>query len=173
MHSTFSENIEGGQIKEDLSRNEMYSSNMQGPFLKIGNVFYGASMHNSEPDTVEQDIVSKGQELDQGLSSTSLTMQTGSSHQIMDINVPVQTGAGKAANNTKTSTKKPKQKSKKPTTKKKTTKKPTKGSKAKKGNKSKKSTSKKSAKGTKGKSANKKTSKKKTTSTKQKGGKKK
>ena len=172
MHSTFSENIEGGQVKEDLSRNEMYSSNMQGPFLKIGNVFYGASMHNLEPDdTVAQEV---GQEIDQGHSSMSLTKPTGSAHQIMDINVPVQTGAGKTVNKAKTSTKKSKQNSKKPTSnKKKTTKKPSKGSKAKKGNKSKKSTSKKSTKGTKGKSTNKKTSKKKSTSSKQKGSKKK
>ena len=42
MHSTLSENVEGSPFKQDLDRCEMFSSWTEGPFLKMGNVVFGA-----------------------------------------------------------------------------------------------------------------------------------
>ena len=168
MQSTLSKDIEGGQYKEDLNRNEMFSSNVEGPFLKIGNVYYGASMHNIDPDT----IITPTEHKPISNSDTAFP-EAGSTHLGLNINAPVQSGAGKASNSTKASTKKGKQTKKKTArkkSKKTTTKKSTKSTKGKKSAKGKKPSTKKSPKS---KTTSKKSSKKKNTKSKQKASKKK
>ena len=115
MYATLSKNIEGVEYKEDVCRNEMFSAKTDGPFLKVGNVLFGA--HSLNNFKIEDSFLDAGanstpeaNNIDQYLQEP--TIDFNSVNHIEDIKQTVQTGAGKPTTSNSASKSKPKTKKK-------------------------------------------------------------
>ena len=162
LYSTLSENIEGSEYKEDTKRNEMFSSKTDGPFMKRGNVVFGAHAHSiGEGYYMDSNVEfsPRVNDTDQCMQKSTIDISPFAQEHIKQ---PIQTGAGKGATSSSGSKRQAKKKTQ---AKSKKTKQST-SKKSKKASKNKKPSTKKGSKKSKPKSkkkTTKKTSKKKST----------
>ena len=164
LYSTLSENIEGSEYKEGTKRNEMFSSKTDGPFMKRGNVVFGAHAHSiGEGYYMDSNVEfsPRVNDTDQCMQKSTIDISPFAQEHIKQ---PIQTGAGKGATSSSGSKRQAKSKKKTQAKSKKT--KQSASKKSKKASKNKKPSTKKGSKKSKPKSkkkTTKKTSKKKST----------